>query len=118
MVSPTPLPKASARETLAVYGEVLIPTIAKGAIIRRPRVVGVSQRLGLDDRAVRRMQKLEERHGAKTILLNVPIKSQAVVLSPDDVHVVLEGAPRPFDPATDEKRAALSHFEPRNALIS
>jgi hypothetical protein len=118
MTSQTALPKASTRETLAVYGEVLIPTIAKGAIIRRPRIVGLSQRLGLDDRAVRRMQKLEESYGASTILLNVPIKSQAIILSPEDVHAVLEGAPRPFDPATDEKRAALSHFEPRNALIS
>ncbi len=112
------LPKASVRETAGVTADVVVPTISKGVIIRRPRVVGVAERLDLDRRAVRRMQKLRDRHGDGPVLLRIPVRHQAVILSPDHVHRVLEESPEPFATASSEKEAALSHFEPKGALIS
>jgi hypothetical protein len=41
-----------------------------------------------------------------------------VLLAPEHVEQVLLGAPEPFSPATHEKNSALSHFEPKNSLIS
>ena len=112
------LVKASVADTLAVLGEVVLPTLAKGVIIRRPKVVAVAERLELDRRAVRRLQKLRAKYGDGPVLLAIPGRSEAVLLSPDHLRRVLEGTPRPFSPASAEKRAALAHFEPNVSLIS
>lgn len=118
MTEPNTLPKATVADTLRVLADVIIPTLAKGPIIRRQKMVAVAERLNLDDRAVRRMQLLHETYGRGPLLLRVPRWSRAVILAPDDVHEVLERSPEPFATETDEKRAALAHFEPKVSLIS
>ena len=112
------LPTASIRDTLGVLVDVVIPTVAKGPIIRRPKMVGLAERPQLDTRAIRRMQKIESRYGPGPLMLPVPRWSRALILSPEHVHRVLDRTPEPFATETDEKRAALSHFEPKGALIS
>lgn len=110
--------KASVRDTMGVVAGVLAPTVARGIIIRRPRVVALAQRLDLDRRAVRRLQRLHEAYGGGPLLLRIPFRKQAVVLDPQDVHRVLQETPEPFTPASSEKRAALDHFEPKGVLVS
>jgi hypothetical protein len=100
------LPKASVLDTLRVMGGVVTPTVAKGAILRRPRMVAMAEWMELDDRAVRRMQRLQDRYGAGPVLLD-----------PDHVWQVLDGTPEPYATASTEKRGALAHFEPKGALI-
>lgn len=112
------LPQASILDTIALGLEVFAPAVAKGAIIRRPRVVGLAERLALDRRAVQRMQRLRDKYGEGPLMLRLPIRKQAVVLAPAHVHRVLNESPDPFSPASSEKRAALSHFEPKGVLIS
>jgi hypothetical protein len=112
------LPKAAVRETLGVTADVLTPTIAKGVIIHRPKVVAMAERFDLDRRAVRRMQRLRDAYGEGPLLLRVPGLSRALILSPEHVHRVLDGSPEPFATASSEKRAALAHFQPRGVLIS
>jgi cytochrome P450 len=112
------VPRATFLDTLAVLGEVFIPTLAKGVIIRRPRMVALAERLDLDRRAVRRMQRLRNKYGRGPLMLRIPGRSLAVILDPDDVHRVLGQSPEPFATASTEKRAALAHFEPKGALIS
>jgi hypothetical protein len=112
------LPTASVLDTLALAVDVLAPTFAKGVIVRRPKVVALAEKLELDRRAVRRMQKLRDKYGSGPLMLPLPIRKQAVVLAPEHVRRILDGAPQPFSPASSEKRAALSHFEPDAALIS
>ena len=114
----TGLPKASLLDTLALMLEVFVPTIAKGVIIRRPNVVGMAERMDLDRRAIRRMQHLRSKYGDGPLMLRLPIRSQAVILAPEHVHRVLEQTPEPFATDSSEKRAALSHFEPKGSLIS
>jgi cytochrome P450 len=112
------LPKASILDTLALALDVFAPSVAKGAIIRRPRMVALAERFGLDRRAVRRMQKLRNRYGDGPLMLRLPVRRQAVVLAPQHVHRVLHETPEPFSAASSEKRAALSHFQPKGVLIS
>jgi cytochrome P450 len=114
----TSLPQATIGETLAVIAEVLLPNIAKGVIIRRPKVVALAERLNLDKRAVRRVQQLRNRYGSGPLLLRIPVRSQAILLDPEHVHRVLNESPEPFATASSEKRAALSHFQPEGVLIS
>jgi hypothetical protein len=51
----TGLPKATASESAAFLFDVFLPTVAKGPIIRRPKIEAGAKRLGLDDRAVCRL---------------------------------------------------------------
>ncbi len=112
------LPYASVLETAEVLSKVFLPTIAKGPIIRRPRVVALAGKLGLDTAAVDTLKKLAARHPTGPVLLRLPLRRQAVLLEPAHVHRVLAETPVPFTPASSEKRAALSHFQPRNSLVS
>ncbi|MFC0252782.1 cytochrome P450 [Massilia consociata] len=114
----TGLPRASLLDTLAFGMEVFAPLVAQGVIIRRSPVVAAAERLDLDGRAVRRMQKLRDKYGRGPLMLPLPIRKQAVVLAPEHVRRVLDESPAPFTAASTEKRAALSHFEPKGVLVS
>jgi cytochrome P450 len=114
----TPLPEATLRDTLGLVAGVILPTVAKGVIIRRPKIVALAEWLDLDQRAVRRMQRIRNKYGTGPLLLRIPIRNQVVVLNPDHVHRVLNNSPEPFATASSEKRAALSHFQPEGVLIS
>jgi hypothetical protein len=112
------LPKASVWDTITLLRDVVVPTLGKGVLIRRPHVVGMAESLGLDTRAVKRMQALRKKYGKGPLVLAIPGRRQAVLLAAEHVEQVLQGAPEPFSPATHEKNSALSHFEPKNSLIS
>jgi cytochrome P450 len=109
---------ASAADTAALTADVLLPTLALGPIIRRPRMVHLIERHDLVRRAVERMQRLHETYGDGPLMLRIPVRNQAVVLAPHHVHRVLAESPEPFRPDSSEKRAALSHFNPETVLIS
>ncbi|MFU8863341.1 MAG: cytochrome P450 [Rhodobacterales bacterium] len=110
--------KASVAETLAVFGEVMAPTFAKGPIVRRPAAVAVAEWFNLDARAVERLQKLRDKHGAGPIVLPVPGRPEAVILDGEQAARILERAPEPFTPDSREKSAALGHFEEKASLVS
>jgi cytochrome P450 len=112
------LPRASVVDTLRITSGVVIPIVAQGPIIRRPKVMALAERLDLNKRAVKSIQRLRDEYGPGPVLLRNPIRPQAIVLDPEHVHRILDNSPEPFATATDEKRAALSHFEPKGALIS
>ena len=109
-----PLPRLTLAETAQVLGEVQLPTIAKGPILRRPKVVAGVERLGLEARAVTRMQKLSEKYGRGPVMLNLPGRSMAMVLDPEHCHRVLEETPEPFAPGEMLKRneEVLGHDHP------
>jgi cytochrome P450 len=117
-ITQTTIPKATLGETLGLIAEVVIPTLAKGVIIRRPRVVALGERLDLDGRAARRVQRLRDARGSGPLLLRIPIRSQAIVMDPELARRVLRESPEPFAAASSEKRAALGHFQPEGVLIS
>jgi cytochrome P450 len=112
------VPTASPKDTAAAAADVLLPFAARGAIARRPRIVGLAERMDADSRALRRMQRLRDRYGPGPVLLRTPVRSLAFILSAEHVHRVLNGTPEPFATANREKRAALSHFQPHGVLIS
>ena len=112
------VPTASAADTLAAVSEIVAPVLARGVIIRRPGAVRLEQALDLDGRAIRRMQRLRDVYGDGPLLLKLPVRDLALVLSPDHVKRVLGESPVPFSPANLEKRGALGHFQPAGVLIS
>lgn len=118
MSSDTRIPLLGATDHLRILSRVLLSPVVKGPIIRRPRAVDLAERLDLDSAGVTEMQRLRERHGAGPVRMNLLGRQIALLLSPEDVHRVLEGTPTPFTPATLEKRGALNHFEPESVLVS
>jgi cytochrome P450 len=112
------LPTATALDTARLLLGVLLPTVVKGPIIRRPWAVGLTARLELDTRAVGIVRKVHARYPEGPLMLKLPVRKQAIVLAPGDVNTVLAHSPEPFSPASSEKKAALSHFQPANVLIS
>jgi cytochrome P450 len=112
------VPKATAAETFSLIAGAAGPVLAKGPIIRRPKVMAVAGHLDLTRGAVRLMQRLRNKYGTGPVLVEIPGRRYAVILAPEHVRRVLDETPEPFATATKEKRAALSHFEPKQALIS
>jgi cytochrome P450 len=112
------VPQARFFDRLMFFADVALPTLAKGVIMRRPNVVALAERFDLDRRAIHRMQRLRERYGAGPLFMRIFGRNLAIVLDPRDVHRILAETPDPFSTATVDKRAALSHFEPKNVLIS
>lgn len=112
------VPTASRLDTLKVAAGVLGPTLAGGVIKRRPKVLGLLEKVPADTSAVRLMQDLRARYAAPLLRLAVPGRSFALVLSADEVGHVLADSPEPFSPANLEKRAALDKFQPHGVLIS
>lgn len=112
------LARASLADTLRIAAAVVVPTVAKGVVVRRPRVMALEEKLQADHRAVRLLQRLRRRYGSGPLLVNVLGRSMALVLSPDHVRRVLAESPEPFALANREKRGALSHFQPQGVLVS
>lgn len=112
------LPHASRADTLGFLVRVIAPTLAKGPIIRRKTVAGLSARLDLERGAVLQMQQLSDRYGPGPLFLRLPGRPRAIILETDHLARVLGASPDPFAPGTSEKRAALAHFEPQGVLIS
>jgi cytochrome P450 len=116
-MSPTPV-DLSAAENARVLGKVLAPLVAQGAIVRRPSVTAWAERHQTDRTAHAVLTELRERYGGAPLVARIGTRRLVVVTEPDDVRRLLEGSPEPFTPATKEKHAALTHFQPEGVLIS
>ncbi len=110
--------RAGAGETVRLVGGVLLPMLAQGIILRRPALVRLADRLQVDTRAVRALQRSRRRHGSGPLMLRIPGRDLALVLSAGDAARLLADSPVPFALATREKKAALTHFQPGGVLIT
>ncbi|GAA1461584.1 cytochrome P450 [Nocardiopsis exhalans] len=118
-VSPvTTCQPSSLAETAEVLTSVLLPTVVRGAIVRRPAGEALATATESDRRMVSVLRSLRERHGDDPLPLRHTGRRIALVLAPEDVRRILEGTPDPFSPGGAEKRGALSHFQPHGALVS
>lgn len=117
-VRPTRIPTASAADSYTAFSRLIVPTLAKGPILRRPWMVALAERRDLDTRAVRLAQRLHEAYGPGPLLIRNPVRPQALVLDPGHVHRILGTSPETFATRSSEKHAALAHFQPKGSLIS
>jgi Cytochrome P450 len=112
------LARASIRDSLRAGLSVLAPMLAQGVIRRRPRMVRLVQRFDLERRSNRTLERLRHRYGEGPLVLAVPGRSVALVLSGEHVRRLLAESPEPFAVDTAEKRAALSHFQPHGVIVT
>ncbi|MFD7658073.1 cytochrome P450 [Actinosynnema sp. NPDC059797] len=109
---------ASRADTGRAFTHVLLPTLAKGVILRRPPVGALAEKAQVDALAVATLKRFRARYGPEPLRLRVTGRSVALLLDPGDVARLLAESPEPFALATREKRAALEHFQPHGVLIS
>ncbi|WP_158843633.1 cytochrome P450 [Saccharothrix deserti] len=109
---------ASRLDTGRAFAKVLLPTLAKGVVVRRSAVTTVAEKVQADAAAVATMRRFRERYGPEPLRLRVTGRSIALLLDPEDVSRLLAESPEPFALATREKKAALAHFQPHGVLIS
>ena len=105
-------------DRLRLFRNVILPVWAQGILLKRPRVLRWANRRDWDRRAVTFLQGLRRRYGEGPLIIQTPWRRYALLLSYADAKRVLDQTPEPFTPATQEKLAALSHFEPDNSLIT
>jgi cytochrome P450 len=110
--------KTSFADTAVIGATVLLPTLARGILARRPKAVATAEGVQADQMAGRLLQRMRAKYGEGPLELRLPLRRMALVLSPEDVERVLAGSPEPFAVATKEKRAALAHFQPHGLLTS
>jgi len=115
---PHQMPAASLLDAGRAIGDVLLPVVARGAILRRPRLMQLAERLQVDDRALREVRRLRHRYDGGPVPIRIAGRTVALVTEPEDVHRVLAMTPTPFAAATTEKVGALRHFQPHAVLAS
>ncbi|MGW8812865.1 cytochrome P450 [Gordonia terrae] len=111
------LARAGLFDTARVLGGVLAPVVAEGVVARRKSMVRLGGRLDTHGRAARILKGLRARHDTDALALTFP-RSMVLALRPPAVTATLHGTPDPFTPASAEKVAALSRFQPTGVLIS
>ena len=110
--------RLDASETVRVLTSVLLPQVARGAIVRRPLMSGLVATLDADRKAADVLREMRERHGDDPLPLRLAGRRAALVLSEQDVRRLLEETPEPFSPGGREKTGALAHFQPHGVLVS
>ncbi|SES21056.1 Cytochrome P450 [Lentzea xinjiangensis] len=109
---------SSRLDTARVLATVLLPTLAKGVIVRRPGVMALAEKTRSDSAAIDTLRHLRDRYGPEPVRLRITGRSVAVLVDPADVGRLLAESPAPFSLATREKKSALEHFQPHGVLIS
>lgn len=112
------LARGGAADLMGLAQDVALPTLAKGVLRRRPGVVGLLESSGTEARGIRRLQHLRQKYGNRAILVSVLGRKQLIVTDPAQALYVLKNTPDLFKSSSDEKSAALAHFEPGVSLIS
>ncbi|MFF0342797.1 cytochrome P450 [Kribbella sp. NPDC004875] len=112
------LPSASGVDSGRILRDVLVPVIAQGAVLRRPRVGVIAERLRVDDRALDCVRRMRRPYGDGPVLLRIRDRTLALVLAPADVHRLLTETPEPFAAATGTKIGALTHLQPHAVLVT
>lgn len=115
--APPSLARAGVRDTGRILGGVLAPVVAEGVVARRKSTVRLGGRLDTHGRAARILNDMRSRYDADALRLTFP-RPMVVALRPPAVTATLMGTPDPFTPASKEKVAALSRFQPTGVLIS
>jgi len=109
-------PAASRGESLRFNALHLVPSLAQGLFLRRPRRVRWFTRLDTDGRAVRLCRRMVDRHGG-AFWLRVGRDRSLLLADPEAIAHVLARSPELYGPPEIKVRG-MSRFEPGAATIS
>jgi cytochrome P450 len=110
--------RGNAGDLLKLIRDLFLPTMSKGVLKRRPMIVGVLEKTGCEAKAIDCMRGLRSKYGARPVLLSLFGRKQLFITDKKSMQRVLHETPDAFQSSSDEKSAALAHFEPGASLIS
>lgn len=112
------LARGGVTDLLALVKDVALPTLSKGVLRRRPRVVGLLESTCTETRGIRRLQALRKKYDGQAVLVSAFGTRHLILTEPAQVQYVLQQTPALFQSSSDEKTSALAHFEPGVSLVS
>ena len=111
-------PRSSLAEGLGFTALVALANVAQGLFRRRPGVVAVLDRLGVNAGGHRLLAALQRRYGGGPVWVRVGAKYMLLVFGPEQIRFVLSNAPDPFASDPEPKRSGMLKFQPHALTIS
>jgi hypothetical protein len=112
------IPSASLLENARFNALVVLPNAIQGIFRRRPTAVRAATRAGVDRWAGGLLSGMRRSYSGGPVWVRVMTDRALLVLTPEDVRRVLEGAPSPFAADPEAKRKGMSQFQPDALTIS
>lgn len=109
---------ASPADAARLLGRVGIPFVAVGPIARRRGIMKLLEKTQSDTAVVQEISTLRAKHGDGPLVVPIPGRPLAIVLTDTDVDRILRTDAASFTAANKEKVAALRPFQPNGVLIS
>lgn len=108
-------PTASKADSARLNALLVLPNLAQGPFLRRPRAVAACARLDVDRRAYAFLAGLRERYGRGPLRFGT---AGLLILHREDVARVLDGSPHPFASDAQAKRRGMAQFQPQAVTVS
>lgn len=115
---PAPTVTATPADAARLLGRVGVPFVAVGPIARRRVVMKLLEKAQADAAVVQEVSTLRERHGDGPLVVPIPGRRLAIVLTDKDVDRILRTDASSFTAANKEKVSSLRPFQPNGVLIS
>lgn len=112
------LPRATARENLALATTFFLPSLLRGTITSSPRGHALTTRLDTMARAQRVLSGLRERYGGRSVLVRGVSGPTVLVLDREGAERVLTASDAVFTLASREKLSGLGPFLDGTLLLS
>jgi cytochrome P450 len=110
--------RATGWEGMQYTATVTLPNLAQGLFRRRPRVVALVERCGVERYGRRLLATLQQRYGDGPLRIRNGKSNVRLVFGPDQIQFALAGAPEPFASDPEPKRATMLKFQPHALSIS
>lgn len=114
----TQIPTIKGLRAVRLLTQLAGPSVLAGAIARRRSTLPLLEKAQADATTPELVSELRREFGDGPLLLKLPGRRVVVILDSKDAIRVLTETPDPFTPASREKVAALSTFQPHGVLVS
>lgn len=109
---------ASLSENVRFNALVIVPNAVQGVFRRRRRPVAAATAANVDGHAIGFLRGMRDSHDGGPVWVRVIREPALLLLTPDHVRRVLEGAPDPFASDPKPKREGMAAFQPDALTVS
>jgi cytochrome P450 len=109
---------ASLLENVRFNALVIVPNAVQGVFRRRRRPVAAATAANIDGHAIGLLRGMRDGHDGGPVWVRVIREPALLLLHPDQVRRVLEGAPEPFASGPKAKRDGMAAFQPDALTVS
>lgn len=112
------LARAGLLENASFNALVIVPNVVQGLFRRRSAAAKAAVASDLDGKAVTLLAGMSRRHDGGPVWVRAGLDEALLLLDPQDVARVLQGAPENYGSDPEAKRKGMVHFQPDALTIS